>query len=169
MCSCHYTFMLMLCSDAIKTCIWSFYCVHLINIIITMGNDWALCLVNSFWIPDSTSLKLPKTNESRSPVELEYEKWWNISFLFPVGKTKTNSIVSRAPSFPQLPNAGFLQSCTSSLKTVLLLHEWWWLNLDSDPYNLHISESPLLSQRETNGCLVWLQAEQPSVRTLASF
>lgn len=59
--------------------------------------------------------------------------------------------------------------CTSSLKTVLLLHDWWWLNLGSHPYNLHISQSPLLSQRVTNGCLLWLQAEQPSGRMLASF
>lgn len=157
MCSCHhaYAHALLWCNE--RVLLHSFWCVHLIHILITISYSQALCLENKFPILDSSSQLLAKTNQPGSPVESECDR-----------RRETN-ILTAAPSLPQLLNAGFLQSCTSSPKTVLLLHDWWWLNLGSDPYNLHISESPLLSQRLTNGCLVWLQAEQPSGRMLASF
>lgn len=124
------------------------------------------------WVSNSWQwLAITVRNKPESPMELEYDRWQTFcSFSYFLFKNKDETdILTWAPSPPQLLNAGFLQSCTSSPKTVLLLHDWWWLNLGSDPYNLHISESPLLSQRETNGCLLGLQAEQPSGRMLASF
>lgn len=120
-------------------------------------------------VAHSSSLGIEIARDSCSSIKI-WQQMTEGFFLISCWKNKDESnIRTAAPSLPQLLNAGVLQPCTPSLKTVLLLHDWWWLNLGSDPYNLHISQSPLLSQRLTNGCLVWLQAEQPSGRMLAPF